>query len=57
MRAYFEKVFLVIDGGSFLWWMWEGEGRGGGSLRRCHMIKAEIGDSGIGAVWGEIRGE
>lgn len=26
-------------------------------LRRCHMIKAAIGDSRIGRVWEEIRGE
>lgn len=30
---------------------------GGGSPRRCRMIKAAIGDSGIGRVWVEIRGE
>lgn len=31
---------------------------GGGELpRRCHMIKAAIGDSRIGRVWEEIRGE
>lgn len=42
-----------------------GGGRGGGErgggrvllLRRCHMIKAVIGDSRIGRVWEEIRGE
>lgn len=54
LRADFEKVLVVIDGGSFLLWMQEGEG---GLLRRCHMIKAAIGDSRIGRVWEEIRGE
>lgn len=29
----------------------------GGVVRRCHMIKVEVGDSGICAVWGEIREE
>lgn len=57
LRADFEKVLVVIDGGSFLLWMWGGGGGGGGLLRRCHMIKAAIGDSRIGRVWEEIRGE
>ena len=56
-RADFEKVVVVIDGGSFLLWMQEELRWGGESLRRCHMIKAAIGDSRIGRVWGEIRGE
>ena len=56
LRVDFEKVPVVIDGGSFLLWMQEAEG-GGGLLRRCHMIKAAIGDSRIGRVWEEIRGE
>lgn len=53
---------VVIDRRSSLWWMrekqrlwWGGEGRG--SPRMCRMIKAAIGDSGIGRVWVEIRGE
>lgn len=58
LRADFEKVLVVIDAGSFLLWMQEGGERGeGGLLRRCHMIKAAIGDSRIGRVWEEIRGE
>lgn len=56
LRVNFEKLLAVIDGGSFLLWMWV-VGGGEGLLRRCHMIKAEIGDRGIGGVWGEIRGE
>lgn len=32
-------------------------GGAGELLRRCHMIKAAIGDSRIGRVWEEIRGE
>lgn len=54
LRADFEKVLVVIDGGSFLLWMQEEWGE---LLRRCHMIKAAIGDSRIGRVWEEIRGE
>lgn len=30
LGADFEKVLAVIDGGSFLWWMQEGELGGGG---------------------------
>lgn len=32
-------------------------GEGGGSPRRCRMIKVATGDSRIGRVWVEIRGE
>ena len=53
LRAHHEKVLIVIDDGSFLLWM----GGGGRLLRRCQMIKAEFGDSKIGGVWAEIRGE
>lgn len=41
-----EGAVVVVVGG----WV-------GGSPRRCRMIKAAIGDSGIGRVWVEIRGE
>lgn len=53
LRADFEKVLIVIDGSSFLLSMQKERGM----LRRCHMIKAVIGDSRIGRVWEKIRGE
>lgn len=55
LSADFEKVLVVIDGGSILLWVLMGGE--GGLLRRCHMIKAAIGDSELGRVREEIRGE